>query len=69
MNSAKTTPLIDQNRCSGCGRCVSACPKRLFTLDTVGQRKTAVLTAPEQCTGCMKCTEECLVGALRDSRA
>jgi NAD-dependent dihydropyrimidine dehydrogenase PreA subunit len=61
--------MIDRNRCTGCGRCVAACPLRLFTLDTFGQRKTAVLTAPEQCTGCMQCTVECPVGALSDSRA
>ena len=68
MNSDEFLPQVDQNRCSGCGRCVAACPMRLYTLDTIGRKKTAVLTAPELCTGCMKCAEECLVGAIRDTR-
>ena len=68
MNSPPTPPRIDRTRCTGCGRCVASCPMRLYTLDTIGRKKTAVLTDPEQCTGCMKCAEECLVRAICDPR-
>jgi ferredoxin len=57
-------PEVTVKRCTGCGRCVSACPKRLFTLQVSGYRKHALLTAPEKCDLCLLCVEGCPVGAL-----
>jgi len=58
-------PQVDTGRCSGCGRCVAACPFRLFTLEACGYRKYAVLKAPEACIGCLLCLEACPVKALK----
>lgn len=64
MTGAKKLVLIDPARCTGCGRCVAACPGRLITLDPIGSRKIAWLKTPERCTLCGKCCAECPVGAL-----
>jgi NAD-dependent dihydropyrimidine dehydrogenase PreA subunit len=57
-------PVVDRERCSGCGRCVAACPLRLFTLETSAHRKHARLTAPERCDRCGSCIAECPVSTL-----
>ena len=57
-------PEVSTTRCTGCGRCVSACPARLFTLEVSGFRKHAVLQRPQRCSRCLQCVAVCLVGAL-----
>ncbi|HBG07134.1 MAG TPA: 4Fe-4S ferredoxin [Geobacter sp.] len=57
-------PEVEIARCTGCGRCVSACPERLLTLEVSGYRKHAVLQAPARCTRCLDCLPACPVGAL-----
>ncbi len=64
MANDETTPKVNPARCTGCGRCVAACPERLFTLETTGYRKQAVLVAPELCSRCLRCIAECPIGAL-----
>jgi len=66
IDSQRNIPSIDITRCSGCGRCVAACPQRLITLDTISHRKTARITTPERCTCCGKCIESCPVQALTE---
>lgn len=57
-------PEVDAARCTGCGRCVAACPERLFTLEVSGFRKHALLGAPTRCNRCLECLAACPVGAL-----
>jgi ferredoxin len=64
MKIAAFPPEVAPERCSGCGRCVAACPARLFTLETAGYRKYAVRLSPERCSNCLRCVEACPVGAL-----
>jgi NAD-dependent dihydropyrimidine dehydrogenase PreA subunit len=59
-----SVPQVEKERCTGCGRCVAACPERLFTLEVSGFRKYAVLEEPQRCIRCGKCVTACLVGAL-----
>lgn len=63
-NEVDPVPEVEIARCTGCGRCVSACPTRLFTLEVSGFRKHAVLREPTRCTRCLGCLEACPVGAL-----
>ena len=60
----KAAPLINTVRCSGCGRCVSACPERLITLEVTGHRKHGLLVNPEQCSNCGTCITACLLEAI-----
>lgn len=57
-------PTITIERCSGCGRCVAACPERIITLETEKHRKHAVITEPRQCTDCGACVAACPIEAI-----
>ncbi|HJV34370.1 4Fe-4S dicluster domain-containing protein [Geomonas sp.] len=57
------SPTVEVKRCTGCGRCVSACPEKLFTLEVAGYRKHAALRCTT-CGRCLKCLDACPVGAL-----
>ncbi len=57
-------PKINAARCSGCGRCISACAPGLFVFETRDWKKTSVLHASERCTGCAKCAAVCPIDAI-----
>ena len=59
------TAQIDAARCTGCGRCISACELRLFAFETQHWKKTSVLQDPEHCTGCGTCVARCPTGAVQ----
>ncbi|WP_082002922.1 ferredoxin family protein [Geobacter sp. OR-1] len=67
MNDACKSITVDTSRCSGCGRCVSACSSRLITLDDIGTRKVAWVKFPERCSFCRRCLEECPIEAISES--
>jgi NAD-dependent dihydropyrimidine dehydrogenase PreA subunit len=64
MISETGRPVLDAARCSGCGRCVSACPKKLLSLETAGYRKQPAISKIEQCILCGACIKVCPVEAL-----
>lgn len=53
-------PMIDPQRCTGCGRCVDACPTE--ALGTVAGK--AALVAPDACTYCTACQDICPENAI-----
>jgi ferredoxin len=55
---------VDTKRCTGCGRCVAACPDRLLTLEVSGYRKHAAMRGADRCRSCRTCLPACPVGAL-----
>ena len=55
---------VELLRCTGCGRCVAACPERILTLEVSGFRKHAALKEQLRCSGCLRCVPACPVGAL-----
>lgn len=55
---------IDPARCTGCGRCISACALRLIAFETTNWKKRSVLQDTERCTGCGDCEARCPVGAI-----
>jgi len=57
-------PAIRTERCSGCGRCVAACPERIITLETEKHRKHAIITEPHRCSNCGACIDACPIEAI-----
>jgi NAD-dependent dihydropyrimidine dehydrogenase PreA subunit len=53
-------PHIDQQRCTGCGDCVTACPAEALALE----EGHAVMAQPEDCQYCGDCEDLCPVGAI-----
>lgn len=68
-------PVISEERCTGCGKCVEACPKRLFSLVPIDKKyfvlcrskdfgKKVLDICPVGCIGCGKCKKACSVDAI-----
>jgi len=60
---AKGMVIIDEDRCKGCGLCVTVCPKYILQLvedrfNAKGYRPIEV-TDMEACTGCAVCAILC----------
>lgn len=60
MAAPLALPLIDRDRCDGCGRCAELCPS-----GAVGLRGgKAALARPDACTFCEVCEACCPRGAI-----
>jgi len=69
-------PVVDEVKCTGCGKCVAACPKRLFTLQLADKKyftdcaslefgKAVMDVCSVGCIGCGKCEKACPVKAIK----
>ncbi|HMW22043.1 MAG TPA: 4Fe-4S dicluster domain-containing protein [Burkholderiaceae bacterium] len=56
--------VVDPARCTGCGRCVGACPPHVLWLERQQWRKTATLGDAAGCTGCGRCVPPCPFRAI-----
>jgi ferredoxin len=68
VHTTNFIPAIIDEKCNGCGKCVSLCPVEAMTLVTAGDphkpgRKKAKLDN-DQCLGCGVCLKGCNVDAL-----
>jgi len=68
-------PLVDENKCKACNKCVVACPKKLFTLVPVSHKvfvacssrdlgKDTRAVCPVGCIACKKCEQVCPFDAI-----
>jgi ferredoxin len=69
-------PVVDEDRCTACGKCVAACPKKLFSLVPVDKGyaircksldsgKKVMLSCSIGCIACGRCVEACPSKAIR----
>ncbi|MBL8029141.1 MAG: RnfABCDGE type electron transport complex subunit B [Fibrobacteres bacterium] len=68
-------PHVNEEKCTGCGKCVTACPKKILSLQKISRkvflRCTSTDTGKEVreyctvgCIGCGICAKKCPEGAL-----
>ncbi len=56
-------PYIDENKCTGCGMCVTSCGREVFSYDQ--QKKKSVVANPLFCmVGCTSCKVWCIFNAI-----
>ena len=48
-------PLVDQDKCSGCGNCVEICPSEVYQME---EDKSNPIY-PEECIECWACVNHC----------
>ncbi len=60
---AKGKVTFSQDRCKGCGLCVSVCPVGILAIDkskiNVKGYHPATVESPEKCIGCTNCAMTC----------
>lgn len=61
----RALPLINPDRCTGCGCCVAVCPPHVLSLHALGWQKKASLDHAPDCTGCALCYVHCPFDAIR----
>ena len=69
MSQPSALPVIDPDRCTGCGRCVAVCEPKVLWLAVEGPHawgpKKSVLHTPQGCTVCVQCVQVCPFDAIR----
>ncbi|MDP8258519.1 MAG: 4Fe-4S dicluster domain-containing protein [Candidatus Aadella gelida] len=61
-NKDKTRPVINKERCKGCGLCINVCPMGSLTSPGEVNKKGlryAILKNEDKCTGCGMCAVIC----------
>ena len=53
-------PVVDEEKCIGCGECVDVCPVEVYEL----QGDKSVPVNAEECVGCESCVEVCEQDAI-----
>ena len=65
-------PVVDEKKCTGCKKCVAACPKKVIEIFPASARVLVACHSKDKggvtrkyctvgCTGCLKCVKVCPV--------
>ncbi len=54
-------PVVDKEKCTGCGACASSCPQGVLEI----KEGKAEVVNPDACIGCRVCESTCPVGAIK----
>ena len=54
--------VVDQEKCIGCKRCVSACP---FDAIVINEETLKAEVIADKCRGCMRCAPACPVNTIK----
>lgn len=60
MKPVAEMPVVDRDKCNGCGLCITVC--RCQALVLVGN--TVMVTETEDCGWCLECEVVCPTGAI-----
>ncbi len=74
--SEESIPVVDENECKACNKCVLLCPKKLFSLRPITRKvyvaclshdsgKDTRTACPVGCIACRKCEQVCPVAAIQ----
>jgi ferredoxin len=72
VHTTRFLPVVDEERCNGCGACVEVCPvEAMLTLSVapgngngLRARRTTATVDEDRCLGCALCTRACRRAAL-----
>ena len=78
MDAETGTPVVDEDKCTACGACAKACPRRVIELRNKGNKgrrvfvrcinkekgAVAMKTCKNACIGCGKCAKVCPFEAI-----
>ena len=53
--------VVDHDKCTGCGECISVCPEEVYDLNDDGKSEPVNM---ENCSVCCSCVEACPEGAI-----
>jgi len=74
--SEENLPVVDEDKCTACGKCVAACPKELFSLvncnkiyavrcKSLQMGKYVMQACSVGCIACRKCEKACPIQAIK----